>query len=223
VAHDLKNLRGYTVSLSEALKEHQAAMPRKEIDHWLSALARGSRRAATIVDELPLLAAVRAADQVSVLPVDMTAAVADVLDRLAPLVAEYRAEIIVPESWPVVQSHAPWIEEVWVNYVSSAIKYGGQPPRVALGATEGGGQIRFWVTDSGLGLTPRQQSRLFAPFTRLGSSRGEGEGLGLSIVQRIVEKLGGEVGVESTVGQGSTFWFSLPWDAGAETSREPIE
>lgn len=70
--------------------------------------------------------------------------------------------------------------------------------------------VRFWIEDNGPGLSAVDQSRLFAPFTQLDHSRSEGHGLGLSIVQRIVEKLGGSVGVESNVGQGSTFWFTLP-------------
>ena len=76
--------------------------------------------------------------------------------------------------------------------------------------------IRFWVRDNGLGLTPDEQARLFTPFTRLDQVRAKGHGLGLSIVRRIVEKLGGQVGVESTVGQGSIFSFTLP-------EAEPLE
>ncbi|HID64984.1 MAG TPA: ATP-binding protein [Anaerolineae bacterium] len=68
----------------------------------------------------------------------------------------------------------------------------------------------FWVRDNGSGLTPEEQARLFAPFTQLGQARTKGQGLGLSIVRRIVEKLGGQVGVESEVGQGSVFTFTLP-------------
>ncbi len=70
--------------------------------------------------------------------------------------------------------------------------------------------IRFWVRDNGHGLTLDEQERLFTPFERLHQVRVEGHGLGLSIVRRIVEKLGGQVGVESVVGQGSVFYFTLP-------------
>jgi signal transduction histidine kinase len=70
--------------------------------------------------------------------------------------------------------------------------------------------IRFWVRDDGGGLTIEEQARLFTPFTQLSQVHATGHGLGLSIVQRIVEKLGGQVGVESQPGQGSTFSFTLP-------------
>jgi two-component system sensor histidine kinase/response regulator len=103
--------------------------------------------------------------------------------------------------------------------ISAMRKYGGKPPRVELGATfvppasdgdEMRGQVRFWVRDNGRGLTPEQQGKLFAQFERLEQTRVTGHGLGLSIVRRIVEKLGGQVGVESQLGQGSTFYFTLP-------------
>ena len=70
--------------------------------------------------------------------------------------------------------------------------------------------MRFWVRDHGPGISAEQQERLFMAFSRLHISAVEGHGLGLSIVQRIVSKLGGEVGVRSEPGQGSTFFFTLP-------------
>jgi len=70
--------------------------------------------------------------------------------------------------------------------------------------------VRFWVRDNGPGIAPDDQARLFAPFTRLDQARAEGHGLGLSIVRRIVEKLNGQVGLESELGRGSLFFFTLP-------------
>jgi signal transduction histidine kinase len=112
----------------------------------------------------------------------------------------------------VALGYAPWLEEVWANYISNAIKYGGQPPLVELGADSlPSSQVRFWVRDNGPGLKPEEQERLFTPFTRLDQARARGHGLGLSIVRRIVEKLNGSVGVESQTipGKGCTFWFTL--------------
>jgi signal transduction histidine kinase len=143
----------------------------------------------------------------------MARIVAQAQGRLAHFAEERQAEIILPEAWPVAVGYAPWVEEVWVNYLSNAIKDGGQPPRVELGATApqvATGQVRFWVRDNGAGLTPEEQARLFTPFTRLDQTRATGHGLGLSIVRRIVERLGGQVDVDSTPGEGSVFGFTLP-------------
>jgi len=117
----------------------------------------------------------------------------------------------VPDEWPLAVGYGPWIEEVWANYINNAIKYGGEPPCVRLGATaQPDGTIRFWVSDNGAGLSEEEQARLFTPFTRLDQVRARGYGLGLSIVRRIMDRLGGEVGVESRDGEGSVFSFVLP-------------
>jgi signal transduction histidine kinase len=110
--------------------------------------------------------------------------------------------------------HGPWVEQVWINYISNALKYGGSPPYVELGAAaQSDGMVRFYVHDNGQGISPEEQAQLFQEFIRLGQTRAGGHGLGLSIVRRIVEKLGGEVGVESEIGQGSIFSFTLPGQA----------
>jgi signal transduction histidine kinase len=124
---------------------------------------------------------------------------------------QYSAEIAGPDEWPQALGYGPWIEEVWVNYISNGIKYGGQMPSVQVGATvEDNGMVRFWVRDNGNGIKPEDVERLFTPFTRLNQVRAKGHGLGLSIVQRIVGKLGGEVNARSEVGSGSEFSFTLP-------------
>jgi signal transduction histidine kinase len=113
----------------------------------------------------------------------------------------------------MAMGYGPWLEEVWANYVSNGIKYGGTPPCLELGATmTGNGRVRFWVRDNGPGLPPEKLAVLFTEFIRLSELQIEGHGLGLSIVQRIISKLGGRVGVESELGQGSEFYFVLASD-----------
>jgi signal transduction histidine kinase len=146
-------------------------------------------------------------------PLDMAPIVAEAQRRLTHLINEHEPEIIVPETWPVAMGYGPWIEEVWVNYLSNAIKHGGSPPRIELDAdVQADRMVRFWVRDHGPGISAEEQERLFIPFTQLAQVRAQGHGLGLSIVRRIVTKLSGQVGVESNgvPGQGSLFFFTLP-------------
>ncbi len=210
VAHDLKNPLSSLIGYSQLLEKRGTEMSKENERYALQAISRSGSKMATIIDELLLLASVRKADEITPEPLDMAAVVAEVQERLAYMIEESEAQIVLPEVWPASLGRAAWVEEVWANYVSNAIKYGGTPPRVELGATEVDGHLRFWVQDNGPGLDEEQQARLFTEFTRLHHVRAEGHGLGLSIVQRIVEKLGGEVGVESQPGAGSRFWFTLP-------------
>jgi two-component system, sensor histidine kinase and response regulator len=109
--------------------------------------------------------------------------------------------------------YAPWLEEVWVNLVNNAIKYGGQPPILNFGfEEEGKDSFNFYLQDNGNGLSKNQIELLFEPFTNLENSSSDGHGLGLSIVKRIISKLNGRVWVvsENLPGQGSRFCFTLP-------------
>jgi PAS domain S-box-containing protein len=210
VAHDLKDPLAIVVGLAEVLREESPALSDEESRRYLRKMAQSGRKMSNIVDELMLLAGVRKIE-VEMRPLDMGSIVAEAMQRLADVIEEHQAEIILPGTWPVAWGYGPWVEEVWVNYLSNALKYGGRPPRVELGATaQVDGTVRFWVRDNGPGLAPEEQARLFTPFTRLEHVRVKGHGLGLSIVRRIVEKLDGQVGVESEVGQGSVFSFTLP-------------
>lgn len=210
VAHDLKGPTGLIVGFSQTLEENLAEIPATEVRRHLRTITRNGHRMNNIIKELLLMATVRKA-LVDLEHVDMAGILSETTERLAYQIEEYQAEVILPDKWPVALGYAPWLEEVWVNYVGNAIKYGGRPPRIELGAqTQPDGSVRFWVRDNGPGITPEDQTRLFKPFTKLWTVRAQGHGLGLSIVQRIVEKLGGQVGVESLVGQGSTFYFTLP-------------
>jgi signal transduction histidine kinase len=139
------------------------------------------------------------------------------LNRLQRAIDEREAEIMMPKAWPQALGHGPWIEEVWANYISNAIIYGGTPPRIELGADLlPGGQIRFWVRDNGDGLPPELQPHIFegpGNYKSTGApATPPGHGLGPSIAKRIVNKLGGEVAVQSSgvAGEGSTFSFTLP-------------
>ncbi len=212
VAHDLKGpLSSITASIA-ILSEEIAPMIDEDVQQLLQVGANAGRRMSNIIDELLLLASVRKGE-VQMTSLNMGDIVTQVKNRLLHMVEEYQAEIITPPNWSPALGYAPWIEEVWANYLSNALKYGGDPPRLELGSTpQPDGMFRFWIRDNGPGLTPADQAILFTEFTRLNEVRAQGHGLGLSIVRRIVKKLGGQVGVESEglPGKGSVFYFTLP-------------
>lgn len=215
VAHDLKNplsaLTGYSFLLSTRLRGTQDITALR----YLEIIDQTSARMARIIDGLLLLASVRQQDVVPQV-LDMHQIVVEVESRLELLAFQYQAKIVKPKEWPVAMGFGPWIEEVWSNYISNGIKYGGTPPIVELGSTRlRNGKIRFWVHDNGDGLPAESLSGLFTAYNRLDRADHisvEGHGLGLSIVKRIIEKMDGEVDVESTNtrGDGCVFSFILP-------------
>lgn len=217
VAHDLKDPLTALLFYASWMEKSWNQMQTEKVQDSLELVVQAGKKLDRIVDELLLLSRVRRGE-VKTQDLNMASIVTEAQKRLSDLITGHEAEIIIPpdDTWPVAKGHAPWVEEIWVNYMSNAIKYGGRPPRVEVGADPPqaeevkGKTIRFWVRDNGPGLTPEEQERLFVPFERLGQVRAQGHGLGLSIVRRIAEKLGGEVNVESKVGQGSTFYFTLP-------------
>lgn len=210
VAHDLKNPAGLIVGFSEAMLEDLESYSLDDIRHYLRLISRNGRKIDDIINELLLLASVRQ-EEIEPQPLDIPAILAEVQERLAFLITDTQADLLMPDTWPQAWGHAPWIEEVWANYISNAIKYGGTPPRVELGATTRPDQtVVFWVSDNGDGLSEEEKERLFLPFTQLKKVRAKGSGLGLSIVRRIINRLDGQVGVRSEPGTGSTFFFTLP-------------
>lgn len=214
VAHDLQSSVTTIMGFADIFIEEAAIISPQELERYSNIIARSGRKMRDIIDALLLLANVRK-QKVKPEPLDMASIVAEAQERLRHMIETYQPEFVLPalSAWPTALGYAPWVEEIWANYLSNALKYGGDPPHIEVGATvQGEGLVRFWVRDNGPGLKAEDQARLFIPFTRLGQIRVEGHGLGLSIVQRIVERLGGQAGVESEgrPGQGSLFYFTLP-------------
>jgi signal transduction histidine kinase len=126
----------------------------------------------------------------------------------------------------VVNADRIRVKQVLINLLSNAIKYNREQGTVEVKCTAGtSGRIRISIKDSGVGLNPEQMAQLFQPFNRLGQEAGgeEGTGIGLVVAKKLVELMGGVIGVESTVGVGSVFWFELNLVAGPHLSREKDE
>ncbi len=211
VAHDVKSPISIIATYADIMRSGYVSMSEEKQQAITETLSRKSQKAIRIVEELLLLASVRKQEEIDTAPLAMAEIVSEALSRLAGEIEQRGAEIEMPDDWPVAEGYGPWVEEVWVNYLSNGLKYGGDPPRLTLGGqAQADGRARFWVRDNGAGLSEGEQAKLFETFERLGQMRIQGHGLGLSIVRRIVDKLGGEVGVESEVGVGSTFYFTLP-------------
>jgi len=213
VAHQIQGLLsqmvGYASLVDSHYQEELSVPARQAVDQ----IMQSGYKMNNVITELLFLASMRS-EKIQVSELDNKRILTEVLKRLRYEIRATEAKISLPSQWPRAYGYPPWIEEVWLNYISNGLKYGGsdeKSPTLKLGATaETNGMVRFWVADNGPGIAPADQKRLFKPHTRVTSKKIRGEGLGLSIVWRIVEKCGGKVGVESQEGSGSCFWFTLP-------------
>jgi PAS domain S-box-containing protein len=143
--------------------------------------------------------------------VNLETVVASVLSRLEKDIRETNAQVESVGPWPVVLAHDATLTQVLFNLVSNALKFitADGPPVVRLRAESHAEFIRVWVEDNGPGIAPDHQAQIFRIFTRLEGGKYAGTGIGLAIVQKGIEQMGGRVGVESATGQGSRFWFEL--------------
>jgi len=215
IAHDLRapgrSMEGFSSLL---LEEAGASLSEAGRD-----FANRINRAAQFMDALlmDLLAFSSTAQQrIELAPVKLETVVPSVLSRLEKEIQDTNARVETSGPWPTVLAHEPTLGQVLFNLVTNALKFVAPDTspvvRVrAEGAPSGEeGCVRVWVEDEGIGIAPNHQEQIFQLFTRLDRERYPGTGVGLAIVQKGIERMGGRVGVESTPGQGSRFWFELP-------------
>jgi signal transduction histidine kinase len=136
-----------------------------------------------------------------------------VLQKLAAVIADAGASVEVVEPLPEVRANPTALEQVLTNLLTNALKFVAQgvQPHVTVRAEDSGASCRVLVEDNGIGIPLEHQHDIFGVFQRLHAPEEyPGSGIGLAIVQKSVERMGGKVGVESATEQGSRFWFELP-------------
>jgi signal transduction histidine kinase len=212
VAHDLKNPVSSMIGFASLILSYHDRMEDTEVMENLRAIIASGEHIKSIINSLLLLSGVERSEEVEIEPLQMHPLVEQVKQSLSEMIRESNASLNLPDEWPIAKGYAPWVEALWMNYISNAIKYGGDPPVLELGwePIDDGTMLHFWVQDNGAGLTEAEQEQIFQPFARLTNDGIEGHGLGLSVVQKITERLGGEVILDSIPGEGSRFGFTLP-------------
>ena len=211
VSHDLQEpLRSVSI-YSELLIRRCADRLDGEAQELLRYLAEGAARMEALVGDLLEYTRVVKLD-VSTDKTDANSVLATVLSNLAETMVGLDAKVISGEL-PEVRASSVHLQQILQNLISNALRYRGrEPPVVHVDATQhDGGYALFSVKDNGIGFEPQFKEQIFGLFKRLHTSKEyPGTGLGLAICRRIVERYRGRIWAESTPGEGSTFYFTLP-------------
>lgn len=212
VAHDLKSPIAVILASVDVARIVEASRITPRLDETLRQIESSAHKMIEMIDELLKLAKLRDIQE-SVTTVDVSNVAKATLERLKTDIHARGIAVEISADMPAAVGHALWIEEIFANLISNAIKYIGKDnpaPRIIICGSHQEQFNRYEVQDNGVGIRPEDRDSLFEKFTRFHQGEASGIGLGLSIVLRMVRRLGGTVGVESEPGKGSTFWFTLP-------------
>jgi signal transduction histidine kinase len=212
IAHDLRAPVRNMHSLAEALSEdHGADLPAEARDYTRRIVAAALRMDGLIKDLLGYARLSR--DAIRLQPIDLDELLEAVLAQMRPELEERRADVHVARPLGRVVAHRTTLEQVLTNLIGNAIKFvePGKAPVLHARSEERGSHVRLWIEDNGIGIAREHQERIFRVFERLHAQEAyPGTGVGLAIVRKGTERMGGSCGVESEPHRGSRFWIELP-------------
>lgn len=225
LAHDLKGPGARMEELARLLVQQDSGQFDGRTKRWLSLIEENSRDLVQRVEGILTVAHV-GADQEAITAVDPTAIIGEVLSARADEIGRLRAVVQVELGLPLVACHGAYLRQIFDNLISNALKFtqAGEPPLVKISGRVEGPMVAFSVEDHGIGIPSTQRSRVFQPFVRLLMTEAPGDGIGLTIIQRIVELYGGKVWIDGVEGSGCTVQFTVPSfqkQEGASNARMP--
>lgn len=210
VSHELRSPMTVVAGIADILKKRQAALTAEQRGELIDTLGREARRLTRLVSEvLDLEAIEQGGMELQLGEVDLASLVREAVTDAG---AAERIDLTVGRGDAVVVADSDRIKQVLLNLVSNAVKFSDDPSPISVKVAPEAHSVRVDVIDRGPGIDPTDQGRLFQRFSRLEdrSGRKPGSGLGLYLSRSILEAHGGQIWVESTVGEGSTFAFRLP-------------
>lgn len=211
-SHDLKEPLRNIGSYVQLLQRRYAGRLDPDADAFIGYTVDGVRRMQTIIHELLAYSRI-GTGQLTLVPVQAGALISSALSSLKTIIAEAQAAIEVKGPLPMVEADAALLGSLFQNLIGNGLKYRRDEvrPEVSIGCHDRGADWAFYVQDNGIGIDREYHQQIFHLFKRLHPrDRYQGTGIGLTICQRVVERHGGHIWVESAPGKGSTFWFTLP-------------
>jgi PAS domain S-box-containing protein len=210
-SHDLQEPLRTVSSFAELLSRRYRGQLDAEADNFLGFLADAAQRMSTLIRDL-LAYSQLARNESRTTSVHLDEDLETAISLLRTSIEQADA-VITHDPLPNIELDRNQIVRLFQNLLGNAIKFRkrGEPPRIHVSAERQGKEWIIRVADNGIGFPPEQTEAIFVPFKRLHSTREyPGSGIGLAACKRIVERYGGRIGAESKVGEGATFWFTIP-------------
>lgn len=211
ISHDLRaplrSMQGFAQILED---EYGKLLPEQARD-FISRIIKSSRYMDQLLCDL-LEYSRLSQSEVKNHPIDMEPALDEVLNSIQKEILDKNARIDVRRPLASVQGNQSILKQILTNLIGNALKFVeyGQTPHVRIYSETSNGTVRLWVEDNGIGIDPSDHERIFGLFQRLHSAEAfPGTGVGLAIVQKGAQRMGGRIGVKSMVGKGSRFWLDL--------------
>lgn len=210
-SHDLKEpLRGIS-SYAQYIEQDFGEELQVSVREMVARIREQAKRMETLINELLNIAKVGRTG-LDKHEADLNETVSDILESLEFSIREKQIDIRTPRPFPKIECDRVRVGELYRNLLTNAMKYNDKPePWIELGYEINDDVYRFYVRDNGIGIKPEHFTRVFTPFERLHrrNAYGGGTGVGLTIAQKTVQSHGGKIWLESVLGQGTTFYFTL--------------
>jgi signal transduction histidine kinase len=210
IAHDLRAPLRSLQSFAGLLVEEHENGGSEDAKSYAKRIARAAGSMDALVTDLLAYGRI-ARSELELTRVPVLPAWREAMAQFEADIAARGARIESTGVFPPVHAHQGMLVQVLANLLGNALKFvpAGTTPKVNFRAEEFGRMVRLWVEDNGIGIAPQYQERIFRVFERLNGREYGGTGIGLSIVRKGVERMGGRVGVISAEGAGSRFWIEL--------------
>ncbi|HWD94176.1 MAG TPA: PAS domain S-box protein [Verrucomicrobiae bacterium] len=212
VSHDLRAPVRAMQCYAEVLMEDYGSQLDEHAKKYLERIIQGGSRMDRLIQDI-LTYSRLSRREIRLQPISLDKLTREIVRQYLDLSASTRAEISVDGKLPTVLGHEASLSQAISNLLNNAVKFvaPGTTPRVRLSTERVNGDVRLWIEDNGIGIKPEYQHRLFSVFERVHPEKNyEGTGIGLAIVRKAAERMGGKVGVESDGKNGSRFWIQLP-------------
>jgi signal transduction histidine kinase len=211
ISHDMRGpLRAMQQYSEIVLEECRGQLP-DDAGEYLERICRAAKRLDRLIQDVLTYSRV-ARTAMPLVPIDLDKLIREILEQY-PTFQPPKADVKVLDRLPKVLGHEASLTQCLSNLLGNAVKFvpPGRRPEICVRTGKANGSVHVWIEDNGIGIAPENHQRIFNIFERVNSdSEYEGTGIGLSIVKKTIERMGGDVGVESELGRGSRFWIQLP-------------